>query len=1000
MPSYDFITHPNSKKKVKLNSKSGQNIIQNYIIYINSLFRQEGGSAGEAGDNEQQITALNAKIATKKAALANLRGEVERAEVTALSQERERRKKQKEAGESAAEDPKTLQEVEVVLAAAQKSKVDLEEKTQELAANLQGALAEMEKRRKAKEEGENLQCILCKSPANTLKNSYKLASTTSVLCFNCIVNKFLIEYPQPQEFKFLINQIEINKYLPPGGIVIDDPRGIPEDLLDRGAAATKGKPKRYIDLTNSNFIDNLADSNKRLLIKFIEIVREAESIELTGRKAKLIAARELIEKEQIENTRLNTKILNLLSEIKKKNKRKNVRDIGIAEALISTELANFKLQEEVADKFIDKILEDVIPRCPYCQDDGIMHGIANERGGGCAAVTCANSWCTTSLLGRTPSKKLLLPQRSQFCGWCIKHHRDWKETSPRTEDGATYAFQHTVNEVVHEHISKCVRKPGSAGAYFVHTAGGINITGRMSQEALGGRAGDILKKKLDSREWHALSPINKGRVMSFFIKMRQYHDMRERAKLRYDIFENFSRPGAVKETFSAKGNRGYGLSWLIKDNILPSFLGGSLDTLGPDIINAGQAAVAEHTIKVQELKNKLRNLQDEGQRQDGLPDPVVDPVVDPVEDPVVDRPEAPLPPPMGDHEEWESLSPDDIESKIVALELQIKEYPPGDERLDRLRYELETLLTIITSRTAPSVADLSKPLSMGDHEGWELPNMDEMTGEIASIDLLISELHPDHGGYEKDMNSLRERREILSAMIKSMETVPDGQHRERVQRVSPDNDSRRAELRKMLRSAGTPRMYGRYPGDNAEKLNRLGQERRIEIDTLINALNPEERRLYLDSIILKLTTLDPNDELLDEMRARRDDAGPTPHGTRQPRRPMTLHAAPRAKIISLITGRIGITMNEVDKRQTTAATIFHSALNLYIDSGESEEFYMEARFNWAEHVVANDSSLEPSTSTHLLADLTSSNIQERQRALTYVQARAHCWRFMDVNGNF
>ena len=60
--------------------------------------------------------------------------------------------------------------------------------------------------------------------------------------------------------------------------------------------------KCYIDLTNSNFIDNLADSNKRVLIKFIEIVRETESIELTGRKAKTIATRELIEKEQTEKS--------------------------------------------------------------------------------------------------------------------------------------------------------------------------------------------------------------------------------------------------------------------------------------------------------------------------------------------------------------------------------------------------------------------------------------------------------------------------------------------------------------------------------------------------------------------------------------------------------------------------------------------------------------------------------------------------------------------------
>ena len=411
MPSYDFITHPNSKKKVKLNSKSGQNIIQNYINYINSLFRQEGGSTKvkTAGDKKQRIIAdLKAKIATKKAALANLRGEVERVDVTAASQERVRRIKQGETGESAAEDQKTLQEVEVVLATAQKSKADLEEKTQELAAELKGALVEMEKRRKAKEEGENLQCILCGSAANTLKNSFKL-NGPKVLCFKCIVNKIL-KHELP--VKLEPRNVEINWMLP-GGSVINDLRGVPE-YKDAGgdAAASKGKVKTFIDVTNSNFLDNISEDLRGAFKVFISW-RDLGDLDDNKKKTETFDTNfKIINEKEQEKEKMERGNEYLLEEIQKKtlkkNKKKNAADIRIQSRLIDARLKKYASEDKVGAKFIDKMLYAIIPKCPYCKDESMVDGISTA---GCGTMTCTNWKCFTRLAGRSD----VIPHRRSRC---------------------------------------------------------------------------------------------------------------------------------------------------------------------------------------------------------------------------------------------------------------------------------------------------------------------------------------------------------------------------------------------------------------------------------------------------------------------------------------------------------------------------------------------------------------------------------------------------------
>ena len=551
-----------------------------------------------------------------------------------------------------------------------------------------------------------------------------------------------------------------------------------------------------------------------------------------------------------------------------------------------------------------------------------MAGIVQELGGGCATATCANSWCTTDLRGRPGPNKSLPRAPTQFCGWCIKKHTEWEENPSRTEDGPTYAFRHDVNAVVHEHIANCIRRPGGDDPYFARDEYGNNITNARSQEALGGRAGDMLKNKLDSPEWHALSAINKGKVMSFFLKMQKYHNMRGPAKLRYDTFENFSRPGAVKEDFGEKGNRGFGLSWLIKDNILPSFLGGSIDRLGPDIINAGQVALAERTSKVQVLKNKLRDLEAEGQRQDVLPDPVVPPAAG--------LPEPLIPPPMGDHEGWESLNADDIQSKIVAIGIQIEDLPNDDGRLIGLRHELETLLVMIESRAA--VPD----------------KHDELVKRIEDVQAEIDGLGPGAANAGRLDKLTVERARLLGILHGDAAAAPDPS----TYRHESDVRARIADIRSAIDEGGE------------------NDELTIELAKL-------------------LSMLPPGDDGQRRGRVQREEGDNDSH---------------RAEIISLITGQIGINMNEVDRMGTKAATIFRSALNLYRGPGNDlteaqwEEFYMEAKFNWAKHVITNFPYLDTDMPEAILADLASSNIQVQQRALRYAQTELP-WKVMDVNGN-
>jgi hypothetical protein len=98
-------------------------------------------------------------------------------------------------------------------------------------------------------------------------------------------------------------------------------------------------------------------------------------------------------------------------------------------------------------------------------------------------------------------------------------------------------------------------------------------------------------------------------------------------------------------------------------------------------------------------------------------------------------------------------------------------------------------------------------------------------------------------------------------------------------------------------------------------------------------------------------------------------------------------------------------MNDVDKMGATAATIFRSALNLYRGSGNDltsaqwEKFYMEAKFNWAKHVITNLTYLDTDMQEVILADLASSDIQARQHALSFALTQNREWSYMDVNGN-
>ena len=242
MTSYDFITHPNSKKKVKLNSKSGQNIIQNYINYINSLFRQEGGSAGKeelrgpsldaaakkAGGKKQQIAALRASIAAKTTELDKLQRTAATVARSAATAERMMREAERVAATNKGLATK-LDESHAVLTDAMKTTADLKKTRESLGAKLTKALGEAAKRKVAQEKRKAekiVKCEICGVVDKNYQNSFRLNNGPSGerrgCCFDCIVTKILTKYPTAEGFDGLINRVEINQYLSPGVRLEDD----------------------------------------------------------------------------------------------------------------------------------------------------------------------------------------------------------------------------------------------------------------------------------------------------------------------------------------------------------------------------------------------------------------------------------------------------------------------------------------------------------------------------------------------------------------------------------------------------------------------------------------------------------------------------------------------------------------------------------------------------------------------------------------------------------